>query len=116
MIEWLKYLDYGWNPIELYFLGKKDNFCSRNAFPLFTRKLKQWLRHYYSNINQNICTYINWKTCLGTPALSAKFLKIIAVNGVSSLGFKTTVQPAARAGATFRVIIEMGKFHYREKI
>ena len=34
-----------------------------------------------------------------------------AVSGVSLAGFRTTVQPAARAGDTLRVIIEHGKFH-----
>jgi hypothetical protein len=33
-----------------------------------------------------------------------------AVNGVSSDGFNTMVQPAARAGPTLRVIIAAGKF------
>ncbi len=33
------------------------------------------------------------------------------VSGVSLAGFSTTVQPAASAGDTFRVIIEHGKFH-----
>ena len=32
--------------------------------------------------------------------------------GVSSGVFTTTVQPAARAGATLRVSIAGGKFHY----
>ena len=34
----------------------------------------------------------------------------IAVNGVNSAGFKTTVFPAARAGATFQANISRGKF------
>jgi hypothetical protein len=32
----------------------------------------------------------------------------IAVRGVASAGFNTKVQPAASAGPTFRVIIEIG--------
>src|SRR5271157_1165478 len=47
-------------------------------------------------------------TPLGTPAFSTS---ATAVSGVSLAGFKTTVQPAASAGDTFRVIIEQGKFH-----
>ena len=34
----------------------------------------------------------------------------MAVSGVSSEGLRTTVHPAARAGATFLVTIDMGKF------
>ncbi len=34
-----------------------------------------------------------------------------AENGVASAGLMTTVQPAASAGETLRVIIEHGKFH-----
>jgi hypothetical protein len=34
-----------------------------------------------------------------------------AVSGVWAAGFSTTVQPAASAGATFRVAIASGKFH-----
>ena len=35
----------------------------------------------------------------------------IAVSGVSAAGLRTTVQPAARAGAILRVAIAAGKFH-----
>src|SRR5690625_716006 len=50
-------------------------------------------------------------TPFGNPAAS-KILKIsIADNGVSGEGFKTAVHPAAKAGANFLVIIELGKFH-----
>jgi len=45
------------------------------------------------------------------PAFAAKCASAKAVSGVSSLGRATTVQPAAKAGATFRVIIAKGKFH-----
>jgi hypothetical protein len=37
-----------------------------------------------------------------------------AEKGVSSAGFNTTVQPAARAGAHFLVIIALGKFHFEK--
>src|ERR1700726_900123 len=50
-------------------------------------------------------------TPLGTPAFSASATSASAVSGVSFAGFSTTVQPAASAGDTFRVIIEHGKFH-----
>jgi len=38
-----------------------------------------------------------------------------AEKGVSSEGFNTTVQPAARAGEAFLVIMALGKFHYKSK-
>ena len=37
------------------------------------------------------------------------------MNGVSSDGLTTAVQPTARAGATLRVTIARGKFHWRER-
>mmetsp|Transcript_23166 Transcript_23166/g.48050 ORF Transcript_23166/g.48050 Transcript_23166/m.48050 type:complete len:229 (-) Transcript_23166:492-1178(-) len=46
-----------------------------------------------------------------TPASLPNSLNAMAVIGVSSLGFKTLVQPAAIAGPTFLVIIASGKFH-----
>ena len=50
-------------------------------------------------------------TPFGMPARSASAASASAVSGVSLAGFSTTVQPAASAGETFRVIIEHGKFH-----
>src|SRR5205823_3505255 len=47
----------------------------------------------------------------GIPASSASFATANADSGVSSAGFATTVQPAASAGAIFRVSIVIGKFH-----
>src|SRR6478752_454894 len=49
-------------------------------------------------------------TPLGTPARSASSASASAENGVCDAGFNTTVQPAARAGPAFRVIIARGKF------
>ena len=49
-------------------------------------------------------------TPAGTPASSARTARARAVKGVSSEGLSTTVQPAARAGATFRVTMAAGKF------
>src|SRR5688500_3867372 len=46
----------------------------------------------------------------GTPARSASTARASAENGVCDAGFATTVQPAARAGPTLRVIIAIGKF------
>jgi hypothetical protein len=50
-------------------------------------------------------------TPLGTPAFSASATSASAVSGISLAGLSTTVQPAASAGETLRVIIKHGKFH-----
>ena len=47
----------------------------------------------------------------GNPASSAIFAIPSAVSGVAEAGLRTTVQPAARAGAILRVTIVAGKFH-----
>src|SRR5262245_1032937 len=51
------------------------------------------------------------KTPAGMPARSPRYARASAENGVCDAGFATTVQPAARAGPTLRVIIAIGKFH-----
>src|SRR6185312_15624697 len=50
------------------------------------------------------------KAAGGTPASSARAARARAEKGVAEAGFSTTVQPAAKAGATLRVIIAAGKF------
>src|SRR6187402_3024799 len=47
----------------------------------------------------------------GNPARCASSASAKAEYGVASAGLITTVQPAASAGETLRVIIEHGKFH-----
>src|SRR6059036_2681088 len=47
----------------------------------------------------------------GTPASSAISAKSRAVSGVSEAGFRTTVHPAASAGANFQLAMLSGKFH-----
>ena len=49
-------------------------------------------------------------TPAGMPARMASSAKASALSGVASAGLITTLQPAASAGATLRVIIAMGKF------
>ena len=49
-------------------------------------------------------------TPAGNPASLAISAKSSAVSGVNSAGFKTTVFPAASAGATFHATIRSGKF------
>ena len=44
----------------------------------------------------------------GNPAFTKRDPNKRAVKGVCSAGFKITVQPAARAGATFHAIISRG--------
>ena len=51
------------------------------------------------------------KTPSGIPASTASSPSRIAVSGVSSAGLRTTVLPAARAGAKPQPAIGMGKFH-----
>src|SRR5437773_55142 len=47
----------------------------------------------------------------GSPVSSAIFAIASAVSGVADAGLRTTVHPAARAGAILRVTIVAGKFH-----
>ncbi|MEY9716568.1 hypothetical protein ABIF03_008710 [Bradyrhizobium elkanii] len=50
-------------------------------------------------------------TPFGNPASSASSPILSADSEVSSAGFITTVQPQARAGASFHMPIISGKFH-----
>ena len=50
-------------------------------------------------------------TPAGSPASMQTSAKASAVSGVNSAGFKTTVFPAASAGAIFQASISSGKFH-----
>ena len=50
-------------------------------------------------------------TPFGSPARCASSASASAESGVNCAGFTTTVQPAASAGPTLRVIIALGKFH-----
>ncbi len=51
------------------------------------------------------------KTPSGSPASRASSPSRIAVSGVSSAGLRTTVLPAASAGAKPQPAIGIGKFH-----
>jgi hypothetical protein len=53
---------------------------------------------------------MSWKTSPGIPARLASSLIAMAVSGVNSDGFRTTVHPAAKAGANLRVTMAIGKF------
>ena len=52
-----------------------------------------------------------FSTPFGKPICAASSPSIVAVCGVISDGFATTVLPAARAGATFQVNRYSGRFH-----
>ena len=52
-----------------------------------------------------------FSTCSGSPASTASSPIRIAVSGVSSAGLRTTVLPAASAGAKPQPAIGIGKFH-----
>src|SRR5690554_8165132 len=52
------------------------------------------------------CTVSRLITPGGKPASAKISIIALAHNGVLSAGFRITVQPAARAGASLRVIIE----------
>jgi hypothetical protein len=47
----------------------------------------------------------------GKPASSSNSPSRIAVSDVSSAGFRTSVQPAANAGASFMAVSTIGEFH-----
>ena len=51
-----------------------------------------------------------WNTCSGIPASRASSPTRIAVSGVRSAGFRTTVLPAASAGPKPQEAIGIGKF------
>ena len=50
------------------------------------------------------CPVTMFKTPAGSPIAIHASASSIAFKGASSLGFSTTVQPAASAGATFAII------------
>ncbi len=62
-------------------------------------------------IELSLSAVIMLSTPGGMPARMASSAAASAVSGVSSAGLIRTVQPAASAGATLRVIMASGKFH-----
>ena len=68
-----------------------------------------WVSSRPTSCARVVVTTLN--TPFGSPARSASSASARAESGVSSGGLTTTVQPAAMAGATLRVIIALGKFH-----
>ena len=52
-----------------------------------------------------------FNTPSGSPASTASSASRMALRGVASDGFKTTVLPHANAGPSFQAAIRIGKFH-----
>src|SRR5258708_1431081 len=89
--------------------------CSTNSLPISVEPVKASLRTVgFEVISPPISVappVTQEKTPFGTPARSASSQRASAEKGVAVAGFKTIVQPAAKAGPHFRVIIAAGKFH-----
>src|SRR5262245_65596069 len=89
--------------------------CAIRTFPTAVEPVKEILRTVGFDVSSPPTSaagpVITLKTPAGTPARSASTASARAENGVCDAGFATTVQPAATAGPTFRVIIAIGKFH-----
>src|SRR5699024_4630274 len=86
-----------------------------NVFPTGVEPVNVILRMYSLSVNKSPTPLPRPLTHLiapgGIPASYASSTILIAVKGVSTAGFTINVQPAARAGAAFLVIIAAGKFH-----
>src|SRR6267154_1759050 len=89
--------------------------CSINSLPISVEPVKVSLRTIgFEVISPPISVappVTQEKTPFGTPARSASSQSAKAEKGVAVAGFNTIVQPAARAGPHFLVIIAAGKFH-----
>ena len=92
-----------------------DAHCSINNFPICVEPVNETLRTAGCEVKTApisralpVTTLI---TPFGIPACSANATKAKADNGVSDAGLIMTVQPAAKAGPTLRVIMALGKFH-----
>src|SRR5437588_6664402 len=101
--------------------NSSDNFltvpahCSISSLPISVEPVKVNLRTIgFEVISPPISLappVTQEKTPFGTPARSASSHSANAEYGVAVAGFSTIVQPAAKAGPAFRVIIAAGKFH-----
>src|SRR5690625_442768 len=91
-----------------------DALCSINSRPISVEPVKVIFLTFGLPVNSPpISTgepVTMLKTPAGNPASKASFPNASAVKGVSSDGFSTTVQPAAKAGAIFLVTKAEGKF------
>ena len=89
--------------------------CFISSFPTPVEPVKLNLRTIGFPVNSLPIPIASPVTVLripaGTPALSASSQSANAEKGVSGAGLMTIGQPAAKAGAAFRVIMAAGKFH-----
>ncbi|MDT4849802.1 hypothetical protein FQZ97_839320 [compost metagenome] len=76
----------------------KESFCT-NEFPVSS-----------APISRDLVPGTMFSTPAGIPARSPSAASAKAESGVSEAGLSTTVQPAASAGPTLRVIMALGKF------
>src|ERR1700681_2389802 len=101
------------NSIEVFFTVAAH--CSISNLPISVEPVKVSLRTVgFEVISPPISVELpvtQEKTPCGTPARSASSHSARAEYGVALAGFKTMVQPAAKAGPHLRVIIAAGKFH-----
>ncbi len=90
--------------------------CARRILPTSVEPVNESLRTSglvlsSPPIGPDLEPTMTFSTPFGIPARSASTARAVAESGVALAGLITTVQPAARAGETLRVIIEEGKFH-----
>ena len=92
--------------------------CCMSSFPTSVEPVKPSLRTIgFEVISRPIfgassaSPVTTLRTPGGSPASCASFATASAESGVCSAGLSTIVQPAAIAGAAFRVTIAAGKFH-----
>src|SRR5438874_7611756 len=101
------------NSIEVFFTVAAH--CSISSLPISVEPVKVSLRTIgFDVISPPISAagpVTHERTPFGTPARSASSHSASAENGVAVAGFRTIVQPAAKAGPALRVIIAAGKFH-----
>ena len=99
--------------IETFFTVRAD--CSISCLPTSVEPVKVILRTVgllvISPPISDDAPVTTLNTPAGSPARSASSASASAEYGVCDAGLETTVQPAASAGPTLRVIIAEGKFH-----
>ena len=88
--------------------------CAIRSLPISVEPVKESLRTRASPVStppiSRAGPVMTLMTPAGMPARCASSASASAEKGVWVAGLQTTVQPAASAGATLRVIIAAGKF------
>ncbi len=90
--------------------------CAASTRPTSVEPVKdRWrtvsLSHSSLPMAADLAAVTTFSTPAGKPARCPSSATASALSGVSLAGLTTTVQPAASAGPTLRVIIAIGKFH-----